>query len=231
MHTCSAPERGRHTSRNGAIPPRRNVHPSMWCRNAERAKNHGFCSWTMNASPVTANASGHVSRHRRDFSRPCTSPSSAPPASISTSAHEPCAYMWIAELVKNAITGHSNSPSANEMPGHRYLRHRRFCHTSRPTIASQRRHSPTKRIPTPKSQWTISAGGCTVRPQVGEHGPRDDEREQDSCGDDDQRRLDREPPEPLPARVQQGDAVGLQDRPDEPARRDERAEVRHRERA
>ena len=42
---------------------------------------------------------GIVRCHQRDLSLPCTSPSSAPPARNSTSAHEPCAYMWIAELV------------------------------------------------------------------------------------------------------------------------------------
>ena len=76
-----------------------NVQPSVWCRNAERAKNHAFCSCTMNAVPDTTNASGHVSRHHGDVRRPRTSASSEPPASINTSAHDPCAYMWIAEFV------------------------------------------------------------------------------------------------------------------------------------
>ena len=31
--------------------PTRNVQPSRWCRKAERAKNQGFCSWTMNGDP------------------------------------------------------------------------------------------------------------------------------------------------------------------------------------
>ena len=44
---------------------------------------------------------------------------------------------------------------------------------------------------TAKSQWTISAWGCTVPLQVGEQRPRDDEREDDARGDDEQRRLDR----------------------------------------
>ena len=51
-------------------------------------------------------------------------PSSAPPASISTSAHEPCAYMWIAEFVKNAITGQSSTPSEKASVGQRYARQR-----------------------------------------------------------------------------------------------------------
>src|SRR4051794_2331886 len=123
--------------------------------------------------------------------------------------------MWTAEFVKNAITGHSSRPSENATPGHRYLRHGRICQTSRPTTASQRRQRPTKRMPTPKNQWTISAGGCIALLEVGEERPRDDEREDEPRGGDEQRRLDHEPPEALPARVQQRHAVGLQDRPDE----------------
>jgi hypothetical protein len=52
--------------------------------------------------------------------------------------------------------------------------------------------------------------------QVGEQRPRDDEHEDDAGADDVQRRLDGEPPETLPARMQQRDPVRLQDRPDEP---------------
>src|SRR6476646_7578108 len=103
-------ERGRHTSASGKIAAKTNVQPSRWCRNADRAKNHGFCSCTRNAVPAVTKASGQVSRHHGDVNRPRTSASSAPPASISTSAQEPCAYMWIAEFVKNAITGQSNTP-------------------------------------------------------------------------------------------------------------------------
>jgi hypothetical protein len=54
--------------------------------------------------------------------------------------------------------------------------------------------------------------------QIREQRPRHDEREDDARDDDVQRRLDGEPPEALPARMQQRDAVGLQDRPDEPRR-------------
>jgi hypothetical protein len=60
--------------------------------------------------------------------------------------------------------------------------------------------------------------------QIGEQRPCDDEHEDDAGRDDIERRLDEEPPEPLPTRVQQGDAIRLQDRPDEPGGRDERAE-------
>src|SRR5436190_2923584 len=147
----------------------------------------------MNAVPVTAKASGHVSRHSGDSSRPCTRPSSAPPASISTSAHEPCAYMWIDEFVKNAMTGHRRTPIANATPGQRYFRHGRARQTSCPTITSQRRHSPTNRIPVAKSQWTISACGCIVLLQVGEQRLRDDERKEEADRGDEQRRLDQEP--------------------------------------
>src|SRR4051794_3749985 len=164
----------------------------------------------MNASPVTANASGHVSRHRGERSRPCTSPSSAPPASINTSAHEPCAYMWIEEFVKNAITGQSRTPMPNAMPGQRYLRHGRMRQTSWPTIASQRRQRPTRRIPAAKAQWTISAWGSIVRLQVGEQRLRDDEREDHAGGRDEQRRLQHEPPKALPTRMEDGQPVRLQ---------------------
>src|SRR5205823_2781961 len=65
----STTERGRQTSSRGNTAIAMNVHPSVWCRNAERAKNHEFCSWTMNATPLTTNASGHVSRQYGDSSR------------------------------------------------------------------------------------------------------------------------------------------------------------------
>src|SRR6476661_1054830 len=216
MHAWSATERGRQTSTSGASAPMTNVHPIRWCRNAERAKNHGFCSWTMNAVPVTAKASGHVRRQSGDVRRPCTRPSSAPPASITTSAQEPCAYMWIDEFVKNAITGHSRTPRANATPGQRYFRHGLLRQTSCPTIASASRQSPTNRIPVANSQWTISACGSIVLLQVGEQRLRDDEREDDAGGGDEQRRLDQKPPEPLPVWVQERDAVRLQDRPYQP---------------
>ena len=95
----STTELGRQMSANGNTAIATNVQPSVWCRNAERAKSHEFCSCTRNAVPVTANASGQVSRHHREVSRPRTRASSQPPAAISTSAHDPCAYMWIAEFV------------------------------------------------------------------------------------------------------------------------------------
>src|SRR4051812_45107119 len=135
--------------------------------------------------------------------------------------------MWIAELVKNAITGHRNTPRAKVSPGHRYFRQPRMCQTSRPARASASRHNPTKRMQTAKSQWTISAGGCTVPLQVGEQRPCDDEREDEAGDGDEQRRLDREPPEALPVRVQQRNAARLQDRPDEPPSSDERPDQRN----
>src|SRR5262249_40217142 len=163
----------------------------------------------MNAVPVTANARGQVRRHSGDVSLPCTRPSSAPPASISTSAHDPCAYMWIDEFVKNAITGHSRTPIANATPGHRYRRQGLLRQTSRPPIASQSRQRPMKSIAVANSQCTISACGSIVPLQVGEQRLGDDEREDHADRDDEQRRLDQEPPEALPARVQERDAVRL----------------------
>src|SRR3954452_19791500 len=163
----------------------------------------------MNASPVTANASGHVSRHRGERSRPCTSPSSAPPASINTSAHEPCAYMWMAEFVKNAITGQSRTPRPNASVGQRYARQRRMRQTSCPTSASHSKHNPTNRIMAPNAQWIISARGCIRLLEVGEHRPRDEQREERADDHDEERRLEDQAPEALTARVEQRDSVGL----------------------
>src|SRR5882757_4648383 len=168
----------------------------------------------MNAIPVTANASGHVSRKSGDLSRPCTSPSSAPPASISTSAQEPCAYMWIDEFVKNAITGQSRTPIPNAIPGQRYLRHGRICQTSCPTIASLSRHSPTSRIPAAKAQWTISAWGSMVRLQVRQQRPRDDEPKDHADRSEEEWRFQHEPPEALLPRVEEGQPPRLEDPPD-----------------
>src|SRR4051794_32302974 len=115
------------------------------------------------------------------------------------------------EFVKNAITGHSSTPIPNATPGHRYLRHGRIRQTSWPTIASASRQRPTKRIPAAKPQWTISARGCIVRLQIGEERLCDDQREQGADQRDEQRRLEHEPPEPLPPRMQDRQAVGLED--------------------
>src|SRR5581483_8587549 len=180
----------------------------------------------MNAVPVTTNASGHVRRQYGDFRRPCTRPSSAPPASISTSAHEPCAYMWMAEFVKNAITGQSRTPIAKATPGQRYFRHGRICHTARPTIASHRRHMPMKRMPAAKSQCTISASGFTVLLQVDEQRPGDHERERNPDEHHEKRRLDEQPPHALPVRMQERHAVGLQNPPDDAGGCRQRAEQR-----
>src|SRR6478735_4368577 len=221
-------ERGRHTSASGKIAASTNVQPSRWCRNADRAKNHGFCSCTRNAVPAVTKASGQVSRHHGDVNRPRTSASSAPPASISTSAQEPWAYMWIAEFVKNAITGQSNTPSEKASVGQRYARQRRIRQTSCPTSASQRRHRPTKRIMAPNAQWIISARGCIRLLEIGEHRPCNEQREQRPDEDDEKRRLEDEPPEPLPAGVQKRDAVRLQDRPDQAGGRGRGTKGRHR---
>src|SRR3954471_24763075 len=221
-------ERGRQTRARGKIAAITNVHPSRWCRNAERAKNHGFCSCTRNAVPAVTKASGQVSRQRGDVNRPRTSASSAPPASINTSAHDPCAYMWMAEFVKNAITGQSSTPRPNASVGQRYARQRRMRQTSCPTSASQSKHNPTNRIMAPNAQWIISARGCIRLLEVGEHRTRHQHGEQRPDDDYEERRLEHEPPEALPARMQERDPVGLQDRPDQTSRRSRRTEQRHR---
>src|SRR4051794_17962854 len=221
-------ERGRHTRARGKIAAITNVQPSRWCRNAERAKNHGFCSCTRNAVPAVTKASGQVSRQRGDVNRPRTSASSAPPASINTSAHDPCAYMWMAEFVKNAITGQSSTPRPNASVGQRYARQRRMRQTSCPTSASQSKHNPTNRIMAPNAQWIISARGCIRLLEVGEHRPRDEQREERTDDHDEERRLEDQPPEALTARGEQRDSVGLQDRPDQASGGRRRSEQRNR---
>src|SRR3954465_10531084 len=107
--------------------------------------------------------------------------------------------MWIAEFVKNVITGHMSTPSANAMPGQRYARHARRRHTSGPTIASPSKHRPRARKPVANNQWTCSAGGVIRRLQVLEQSRHDEQVEHDADEQDEQRRLDDEPPEALPA--------------------------------
>src|SRR3954467_1135798 len=135
--------------------------------------------------------------------------------------------MWIAEFVKNVITGHMSTPSANAMPGHRYARHARRRHPSGPTTASPSRHRPRARNPVANNQWTCSAGGVIRRLQVLEQSRHDEQVEHDADEQDEQRRLDDEPPEALPVRMEQRDAVRLRDRPDERDERGRRAERRH----
>jgi len=95
------------------------VQPSVWWRNAARAKSQPFCSCTSSAAPETASASGSASRHARWCSFPRTSPSSAAPASIIVCAQAPWAIMWIVEFVKKTITGHISTPSAKSRLGQR----------------------------------------------------------------------------------------------------------------
>ena len=64
--------------------------------------------------------------------------------------------------------------------------------------------------------------------QIGEERARNDDREDDAGRDEIQRRLDDEPPEALPVRMEQCDAVRLQDRPHDPGGRNERPDQRDR---
>src|SRR5919198_1540188 len=156
----AATERGRTTRTTGTTAATTSVQPIRWWRNAERWKNHEFCSWIRNEAPETSKASVLVSRHQGLEIFPRTSASSTAPASISTSAQAPCASMWIVELVKKVITGHIRTPIRNSTPGQRYARHARWRHTSGPTIASPSRQRPRIRKPVANIQWTCSAGGC-----------------------------------------------------------------------
>ena len=69
--------------------------------------------------PDTRSATAEVSRQYCECSFPRARPSSAPPVSMSTCAHDPCATMWIIEFVYSAITGHMSTPSRKQSPGHR----------------------------------------------------------------------------------------------------------------
>ena len=70
------------------------------------------------------------------------------------------ASMCSVEFVKKTATGHSSTPIANAIDGHRYSRQRRIAKTSLPTIASASRISPSRRKPAAKAQWTSSALGA-----------------------------------------------------------------------
>src|SRR5262249_54018588 len=145
---------------------------------------------------------------------PRTSPSSAAPASIITCAHEPCATMWIVELVKNTITGHIRTPIRNANDGHRYGLHGRRPQASSPTIASARRSRPMIRKPVANHQWTNSAFGSILDLfQVLEQPGCNDEREDEPDDDHVQRWLREQPPESLLVRMQEGQPVRLQERP------------------
>ncbi len=118
------------------------------------------------AAPETTNAIVIPRRHQSLRTLPRTSASSVAPPSISTCAQTPCASMCSVELVKKTITGHRSTPSANAMPGHRYARQARCRQTSGPTTASASRQRPRIRKPVANSQWTCSAGGCTILLEV-----------------------------------------------------------------
>src|SRR3954469_4117132 len=100
--------------------------------------------------------------------------------------------------------------------------------TSWPTTASASRHSPTRRIPAAKAQWTISACGNIALLEVGEERFRHDDREHDPRECDEQGRLDQQPPEALAAWMQQRHAVRLKDRPNQPCGDRRRADERDR---
>src|SRR6185437_16093054 len=84
---------------------------------------------------------------------------------------------------------------------------------SGPAIVCTTRISPRRRTPVAKSQWTNSACGSIVLLHVCEQRPRDREREEDAGAGNEQRRLDRKPPEALVVRVQKRQTPGLNDRP------------------
>ena len=148
---------GRTESESDRAPPI-STQPQAWCTNAEREKSHPFCSWTRNATPETAKASGIVRRPELGGAacrRPAPSP--AAPASITACAQTACAIVCIVESVKNTVTGHRRDASAKRRDGQRYRRQRRRSQTSTPTIARARTQSPSRRKPVANHQWTCSA--------------------------------------------------------------------------
>src|SRR6266849_4070138 len=122
------------------------------------------------------------------------------------------------------MTGHIKTPSANASPGQRYARHALRRHTSVPMIASPSRQSPSRRKPVANSQWTCSLGGCMFLLQVLEESRHDGEVEEQPHRDHEQRRLDEEPPEALTTWMQQGDAIRLNERPDDASEHRRRTE-------
>src|SRR5712691_2794167 len=93
------------------------------------------------------------------------------------------------------MTGHIRTPIPNRNDGQRYTRQLRRRQTSSPTIASASRNSPSSRKPVANIQWTCSLGGCIVRFQVVQQRARDEDVEDHADDDDEDRRLDGEPPE------------------------------------
>src|SRR5690349_19749447 len=85
---------------------------------------------------------------------------------------------------------------------------------------------PSRRMPVANSQWTCSEGGCIVILEVLQQTRHDDEVEEEPGRDNEQRRLDEQPPEALPVWMEQGDAVRLHERPDHTAERGRRPEGR-----
>ena len=175
------------------------------------------------AAALTSSVNESDSVHQRLVSFPRTSASWTAPASIATSAHEAWASMWIVEFVKKTDTGQSATPMPNAIEGHRYTRQRRMAKTSRPTIVSASRISPSRRKPAANAQWTSSALGATGGAEVVDEAGRDREREQEADADHEQRRLDEIVVEALAGTVEEDDAVRLEDRPDDPAQDRQRA--------
>src|SRR5207244_2492454 len=114
---------------------------------------------------------------------------------------------------KKTITAHIATPMKNARPGQTYGRHARLAQASGPTTASASRQRPSIRKPVANSQWTISAVGCI---ESLAQARRDEPGEEHADEQHPERRLGDEPPEALPVRMQDGQAVRLDHRPEEP---------------
>ena len=77
-----------------------------------------FCSWTRNAPPETRTPTG-VAPATSAAELPVGQPELGRARGHQACAQALCASMWIAEFVKNVITGHIRTPKTNATPGQR----------------------------------------------------------------------------------------------------------------
>src|SRR5207253_790193 len=100
----------------------------------------------------------------------------------------------------------------------------RIAKTWLPTITSASRIRPRRRNPAANPQWTSSALGAMCLAEILDQPGGDHESEDQPDDDDEQRRLEEIVVEPLPLRVEEDDAVRLEDPPHDPTENRERAE-------
>ena len=202
--TAATTERGRKRARAGRARRRAASSRAGGGGTPTRAKNHGFCSWTRNAAPETASPTGAASRHQRFVSLPCASASSAPPID-----HQRLRPRAVGDHVDRrvGVEGHHRPHEHADREDERRARGRCASgaarQTSSPTSASASMISPKSRKPVANSQCTISALRLhRASSRSASSGRATTNAKNEPDGDDEQRRLDEEPPEALAARVQ-----------------------------